>query len=656
MADSMSSRIEAWLKRLDEYDDGYYNREPLIDDAGYDSFKDMIYRHLPPDHPRLSKVGHSVCSPWPKKKHTIAMGSQNKVSSEGAIREFVKKTLDTLGVKSAEWVLQHKIDGFSLELCYSQGKLESGLTRGDGFTGENIRENVLMFRQVPGLIPIKNDVICRGEGVLNKKDYELIQKATGNKYKNARNAASGISRRLDGSHSKYIRVIAYDINAKVTTETEKIEILKKLGFTTVDTFICHSIEEIIAIYKSIRDLQRNKYPYDIDGLVLKLNDINLQEKLGVKKNRPEGQVALKFDSEKVVTTIIGIILQVGRTGRITPVVRLEDVELMGSTIKKASVHNFSYMVEMGIGIGAEVTLEKKGDIIPQVTEVIMEGDPFEKPTKCPSCGGTIEDDGVNMWCRNDVCKDRDINRIVYWIQTIGMKGFSERFVARLWDLGKIRSVSELYRLTTDDFIAVEGIGEKTVKTFFETIESTSELYLEKFITALGISTCSTSTAEVLVEKFGSWDKINSIAPADLEKISGFATISALSICEGIAEVSSMASDLLGVISIKEKKKGILTGKSFCVTGSLSSMGRKEFQAVVVDNGGIAKDSVSEGLTYLVTNDKESGSSKNQKAQKLGVTLINEDEFLSLIGGLQKKEPPKNENKKESLMIVSERLF
>jgi DNA ligase (NAD+) len=656
----MLDRSEALLKKLDEYDNAYYNQQPLIDDAGYDAFKDSVYRRLPPDHPRLSKVGHSVCSPWPKKAHTIAMGSQNKVSSEGAIREWVKKILAELRVPKVEWVLQHKIDGFSLEMCYSGGKLESGLTRGDGHIGENILENVLMFRHVPGIVPIDKSVVTRGEGVLHKKDYEPIQdqrKKAGEKpYKNARNAASGISRRLDGTYSKYIRVITYDINAKVEKETDKIAILQKMGFTTVETFICHSIEEIIAIYKSIRDNQRDKYPYEIDGLVLKLNDINLQEKLGTKKNRPEGQVALKFDSEKVVTTIIGIILQIGRTGKITPVVKLEPVDLMGSTITRASVHNFSYMVEMGIGIGAEVTIEKKGDIIPQVTEVIMDGDPFEKPTKCPSCGGPIEDDGVTMWCRNDVCKERDINRIVYWIQALDMKGFSEKFVERLWDLGKIRSVSDLYKLTTDDFIAVDGIGEKTIKAFFKTMKETAEVYLEKFITALGIPTCSTSTAEVLVERFGSWEKIACVEPSELEKISGFAATSALSVCSGIAEIKDIAEDLLKVITIKEKKKGILTGNSFCVTGSLTSMGRKEFQKVVVDLGGSAKDTVSEGLTYLVTNDKDSGSAKNKKADKFGVKIINEEEFLNLIGGYKKKEEVKVEGKKETLTIVSERLF
>lgn len=655
----MSDRLEELLKRLDEYDNAYYNGEPLVEDDAYDAFKDSVFRRLPPDHPRLDKVGHAVSSQWKKQSHKIPMGSQNKVSTEDTIRDWIRKTLAELGLKEAEWILQHKIDGFSLELCYSEGKLEGGITRGDGNVGENIFDNVCLFRQVPGVLPIQKDIVTRGEGVFTKKDYEIIQKLVekeaGKKYKNPRNAASGISRRLDGRYSKYIRVISYDINARVEKEIDKIRTLKKLGFVTVETFICKTEEEILTIYRDIRDNQRKNLPYEIDGLVLKLNDINLQEKLGVKRNRPEGQIALKFDSDKIVTTVQDLLLQVGRTGKITPVVILEPVDLMGSTIKKASVHNFSYIVEMGIGKGAEIAVEKKGEIIPQVTEVIMEGNPFALPEFCPSCGGSLEHDGVNIWCHNDVCKERDINRIVYWIQTLDMKGFSEKFVERLWDLGKIRSISDLYSLTADDFIAVEGIGEKTVKAFFKTMKETSSLHLTKFITALGIPTCSKSTAEILVERYGTWEKIASIKPSDLEKISGFAEISAGNVCDGIAEVRDMAEDLLKVIKILEVKKGVLTGMSFCVTGSLTSMGRKEFQKVVVDNGGIAKDSVSEGLTYLVTNSKDSGSAKNKKAAKLGVQIINEDEFLNLIGGYEKKEEKKKE-KKEDLTIVSESLF
>jgi DNA ligase (NAD+) len=657
----MADKIKGWLEKLDKYENAYYNKTPLIEDNIYDAFKDMIFRHLPPNHPRLSKIGHAVSSPWPKKKHKIAMGSQNKVSSVKEIREWIRKVLNDIGDKEVEFILQHKIDGFSLESCYLKGKIDSAQTRGDGQIGDNIVDNAKLFRQHPNILPIDNEIITRSEGVLFKEDFKFIQedrKKEGKAlYKNARNAASGISRRQDGKYSKFIRAIAYDINAKVSTEEEKIETLKKLGFFTVPSFLFKNEDEIINYYLEVKDKLRQQYSYDIDGLVLKLNSIELQERMGVKNNKPEGQVALKFDSDKVVTTVLKFKLQVGRTGRVTPVVMLEPVDLMGSTIKKASVHNFSLMAEIGIGVGAEVVIEKKGDIIPQVTEVMTEGDVFELPKKCPSCGGPLRNDGVNLWCFNDICRERDINRIVYWIKTVDMKGFSEKFVQKLWDMDKLRHVSDLYTLTEDDFLSMDGIGEKTIKNFFKTIKATSNMYLDRFITALGIPTCSKSTAEILVEKFQTWDKISSIVPSDLEVLPGFAKASSASVYNGISEIKNIADDLLKVIVIKEKKKGILTGKSFCVTGSLSAMGRKEFNELVVEYGGISKNSVSEGLSYLVTNDKNSGSGKNKKAKKYNIPIIDEEEFLEMIGGIKEKDIEKEENKDDfGIEIISENLF
>lgn len=650
----MEKKIEIWLEKLDSYENAYYNKQPIIDDASYDSFKDFVYRHLPPDHPRLEKIGHSVCSPWPKKKHAILMGSQNKVSSEQEIINWIKKITVDLNLKKPEWILQNKIDGFSLETCYSSGKIYSGLTRGNGFIGDDILENAKLFRYLPSYIPIRNDVICRGEGVILKDDFIKIQEECGDQYKNARNAASGISRRLDGKYSKYIQYMTYDINANVTKEIEKINTLKKLGFLTVDTIVCHTIDEIIKYYCLVRDKKRKEYPYEIDGLVLKLNDISLQEELGIKKNKPEGQIALKFESDSAATEVIGIIPQIGRTGKITPVGKLDDVELMGSTITRATLHNYKYIFDMGIGLGAEVIIEKKGDIIPQVTKVIIEGDMFTKPSICPSCGGPIKDDGVNIWCLNKVCKEKNINQIVYWIKVIGMKRFSARFIERLWDLDKIRTVSDLYKLKVDDFIAVEGIGGKTIQLFFKSIEETSEMYLEKFLTALGIPSFSSSKAKLLVNKFGTWENILKLRISDLEEIEGFAKVSSEAVINGIAEVRGLAEDLLNVIKIKKKKKGSLTGLSICVTGSLLTMKRKDFQEIVEENGGVAKNSVSEDLDYLVSNENSS-SNKMKKALKYGIKIINEEAFLELIG--KKLEVEKKEKEKqEAFVLVSESLF
>lgn len=654
----LSDDLQKKLEQLEAYEDAYYNKDPLISDAAYDLFKDRVVKQLPPDHPYFKKVGHTPVSNWPKEKHTIFMGSQNKVCTVDEIIEWVKKVRAELGIEKIDFILQHKLDGFSLEVKYKSKKLDKAVTRGDGIIGEDITQNARHFRKLPTIIPVDGDVVVRGEGLLTKNSYEIIQKNTNDHYKNARNAASGISRRYDGTHSEYIQVLCYDINARVKKESEKIEILKKLGFTPVKTYLCKGLKDIIGIYKEIRDNKRETYPYGIDGLVLKIDEIDLQDRLGVKENRPDHQIALKFDSEQEATVVRDIVIQIGRTGKLTPVAILEPVDLMGSTVSKATLHNFSYISENQIGKGAEVAIEKKGDIIPQVVEVVFTGDKYAPPEKCPSCGSVIKYDGVNGWCTAEVCRQRDINRIVYWIQTIDMKNFSRKFVERLWDLGKVRSVSDIYRLQPDDFTGVEGIGGSTIKKFFKTIEDTSEMFLEKFITALGIPSCSKSTAEVLVEKFGDWKRISEIKSSDLEKIPGFAKISSENICRGIKEVDSMARSLLEVIKIKKKKQGSLTGLSFCVTGSLETMGRKEFYEMIVENGGIAKNSVSDGLDYLITNDPTSGSSKNRKAQKYGVKIATEDEFYKILGkSPQKKSEDKEEKSKESgIKIVSENIF
>lgn len=644
------------IQLIEQYDDAYYNNEAIVSDEVYDALKKDLMDNLPEDHPLKLKVGHSVKRGWDKISHEQFMGSQNKVCTEDEIRVWISNIKKKIGSNNLTFVVQYKIDGFSLGCYYKKGVLKVSATRGDGHIGEDITRNAIHFKDIVHTLPIEKNIAVRGESVIDKEWFERLQKITSNSYKNARNAASGISRRLDGKFSAYIKFIAFDVNAKVSTEIQKIETLNKLKFKTVPSFFCKNEEQVISLYKKVKDHDRAQLPYTIDGLVLKINEVAYQEMLGIDRGRPAYQIAMKFDPIGATSEIIDIILQVGRTGKITPVAIITPTLIDGSLINRLSVHNFDYIEKEGVGNGASVVISKRGDIIPQIEHVISPGNPFILPEVCPSCGGSLEHDGVNIWCHNDVCKERDINRIVYWIQTLDMKGFSEKFVERLWDLGKIRSISDLYNLTADDFIAVEGIGEKTVKAFFKTMKETSSLYLTKFITALGIPTCSKSTAEILVERYGTWDKIASIKPSDLEKISGFAEISAGAVCEGIAEVRDMAEDLLKVIKILEVKKGVLTGMSFCVTGSLTSMGRKEFQKIVVDNGGIAKDSVSDGLTYLVTNGNNI-SGKMKKAKKLNITIIDESTFLKMIP-IKKNEkldivPDNNPN---DIKIVTESLF
>jgi len=644
------------LDLLDKYDDAYYNGKPLVSDAAYDLFKDGVLRQLPPDHPRLAKVGHVPSSGWSKESHDIAMGSQNKVDNEDDIRAYVDKTLGLLGVKSARWVLQHKLDGFSLELKYA-AKIKSAVTRGNGVVGENITPNVCMFRDVPGILPIANKLAVRGEGLFNTADYQAVQRMVGDKYENPRNAAAGIARRYDGKYSKYIRFMAYNVTGKAKTEMEKVAALKKLGFDVVETYECPDVEGILDTYRKVKE-QRPKLPYEIDGLVLKLDSIEQQDQLGVERNRPLGQMALKFDSDQASTKVLSIVPSVGRTGRVAPVATLAPVKLMGSTIRKASVHNYDYIRERFIGVGAEVTIEKRGDIIPQIVEVVVPGDDYEIPDICPSCESKLEDDGVNLWCRSKRCHQRDVARITYWLQVIGVKGFSDSFVDALYLMGKVKSVADLYSLQKQDVAAIPGMGQKTIMSFFKALMDTNEMFLEKFIEALGIPKCAKSTAALLAERYGTWDGVAGAKAEDLMKLSKIGESKAASIIEGLEQIAPIADDILRVVRIKRKVVGPLTGKSFCVTGSLKAMDRKTFQNFVAERGGVAKTSVGAGLGYLVTNDPNSGSSKNRKATKLGVKIIDENEFFTLAGGapaIPADDKP-GAVRDDSVRIVTESLF
>lgn len=626
----ISPELQKRIDLLAKYDKSYYSdNESLIEDSSYDLLKDSVLKSIPPDHPLFSKVGHKTSDAWEKETHKIPMGSQNKVSNESDIRQWVKKVQDKFGADTT-FVLQHKIDGFSLETIYENAVLQKAVTRGDGVQGENITANAKMFRLLPTKLPVDKEIVVRGEGVLTTDSFNVIQKKTNGHYKNPRNAASGISRKLNGNFAEYIQVISYDINAQVDTELHKVEVIKKLGFYPVTTYVCKSIEEILDIYKDYMDNKRSKLPVEIDGLVLKINDISKQEELGVTNNRPNGQIALKFDPDQAVSTLESIVDSVGRTGKVTPVGHISPTELMGSTIRKLTLHNYSNIEALNLTVGAEIVLEKKGDIIPQVVEVVVPGtEPVNKPTVCPSCGGPLEDDGVNIWCHNYGCKERETNRITYWLKTLKIKGFSGKFIDKLWDKGLIRKTSDLYNLTPDSFVGMDGIGAKTIKSFFKTLEETSEMYLEKFIVALGIPKSSEGTAKILVREYKNWDTIKTIGVNDLLKLEGFQEVSASSTIEGLSQVRELADDLLSAIKIKEKKVGSLTGKSFCVTGSLKSFSRSKFMEIVIDNGGENKNSVGKGLDFLVTNDKDTGTSKNNKANKLGIPIINELEFLEM---------------------------
>jgi DNA ligase (NAD+) len=621
--------------------------EYLWTDEEYDLKEDLLFRNLPPDDPMLSKIGADISSGWKKEAHEIPMGSQDKIHTEEEIFEFCKRASTDKG-----WILEHKIDGFSLACIHEGKKLKSGVTRGNGVIGESITSNVKNFRGMPNLLSFSKSVKSRAEGFISKENFAKIQEESGDSYENPRNAAAGISRRFDGKYSRYIQVLFYDVEANVPTELDKLRILEKLEYPVVPYYVCKTPEDIIKIYREYKARKRDALSYEIDGFVIKYNDLEVQRSLGVKKNRPTGQVALKFNAETCTTTLNNIEVSVGRTGKLAPLGILEPVKLMGSTITKATLHNFAEIRRLSVGLGDEVIIKRSGDVIPQIIDVAMSRMTlYPEPTKCPSCGSKLENDSVNLWCRERACRDKVVNRITYWLVKLDIKGFSKKFVEKLYDQEKIKSVGDLYKLTVDDFASIEGIGAKTVKSFFNALKNSSEMLLETFIIALGIPTCSDSSSGMLVSHFKTWDRICSLKPDDIVGIPGYAEKSAVSICEGIAEIKDMATELLEVITLR-KKKTLLAGISVCVTGELLSMSRNDFKKLVVEQGGVFKSSVTEDLTYLITNDTSSGSSKNEKALKYGVNVITEKDFFKKVLGQDLVVASKEESEKPKIELES----
>jgi DNA ligase (NAD+) len=618
--------LEKNIRLLEQYDNAYYNESEMVSDAVYDALKDKTLPFLPPDHPLLSKIGHPPLTGIKKIQHSIFMGSQNKVINEEEITKWVNGVTSKL-TKTPVFVIQHKIDGFSLAAKYVNGKLDRVLTRGDGTTGEDITENAKMFRDLPHTLPNKESVEVRLEGYISKENWKKLVEKTGQKYKNARNAASGISRGYDGDNCQYISAIAYDIDKYNSCEESKIQSLRMLGFNVVNSLmLTNGLSEVLEVYNGYKET-RDKLIYEIDGLVLKVNETKLQDLLGIEHNKPNGQVALKFEAAEGISKILDIIPQVGRTGAIFPVAVIEPVDILGATITRVGMHNYGYIKDLNATIGSMVVIERRGDIVPKLVEVIDGGGEFPIPSKCPSCGEDTRFDGIQLWCDNDNCDSRKIATLLNWIVELGIKGLSDSFVEKIYKYG-IKDIHEMYTMSVEDLNSA-GVGDAAMTLFINELDRTSKMSLTKFIAALGMPSVGLSKAEILVSNFKTWDAIKKVTPSDFDKIYGFADISSNNVCNEISKVKDEADKILNFI-VLEDKVGPLSGMSFCVTGALVSMKRDGFKDLVLNNGGSFKTSVSNGLTYLVTNDKDSGSSKNQKAAKYGTKIIDEEEFLNLL--------------------------
>ncbi len=624
------NELEAEIKRHQKL---YYNGEPKISDEEFDALWDEL-ESLDPGNPLLKAVGTDRSERWPKSPHRMTMGSLSKATDPESFLAWATK------VQYPLYLVQYKLDGASMELQYDEGHFVRGVTRGDGVIGDDITPNVAKMNGVPKELPEPFTGAVRGEVLMSRRmhDAKYADKA------NCRNAANGLMKRKDGVGAEDLDIICYDaVNSLATsapfdTERKKIAWLERMGFKVVPTVECESPEAVIAYRAKIMDI-RPDLEYDIDGLVVKGDRIDRED---ASKLRPELQIAFKFSPEEAVTTLREV--EWSESGAtVTPIGIVEPVRLAGTTVQRANLANPDMIRSMDLRIGSKVVITKRGEIIPKI-ESLVENPPdavqIEIPTHCSLCSAELIDEGTRLYCPNPACPGKAYHRLEKWLSVIDIKDLGSALLKRLFDSGKVTRIPDLYRLSVQDLLAFERMGEKSAQKIIRNVHARNEVSLSDFIAGFDIEGIGVLMADKLIAAgIDTLDKLFAASPSDFEKIDGFAEITARSLYEGLRVVEKDMRELAeqGYVRILpaarssgEEAAGI-AGKSFCFTGELESIKRSEAEKLVRAAGGTVKSSVTKDLDYLVTNDPTSGSEKNRKAQEFSIPVIDERQFLALLG-------------------------
>lgn len=609
--------------------------KPIMDDHTFDVLEDILRQKLP-YHRIFTKAGTTkFVTGFDKKKHQISMGSQNKVNTfDDLVHYFELKKIP----QNTDFIVQPKCDGISLEIEYQDGKLVDAVTRGDGKTGDVITQNVVKMKNFVMNMPKDFSGSIRCEIVMLNKDFEKLNQISTEKYSNSRNATSGISQRLDGQYSEYCSLYATDLllsNQPIKKESEKIDFLNKAGFIGVESFHCSTFDEIENIYQKFLTKNRQDYPFEIDGLVVKIEDLKIQTQLGIKNNRPKGQVAYKFPARSSQTRINKIDWQVGPMGTITPVAQVDPIEVSGAVITYASLANYDLIKEKDINIDDIVEIQRRGDVIPHIEKVItkINSGHVSAPTHCPSCKTPLVIDNKFIRCPNiSKCPDQILGSLRLFCDTLEIKGISDKTIAKLYQLNLIKLPGDFYNLKVTDFENIAGLGNKSGNNIVNEIQAKKNLTLKQVLDAAIIPNFSSQRIiQIINAGFDTPEKILDITVSQLESLPGIQITLAQKIHQGIQDRKDFIESILKNITLKStinNKKSIISGLSFAITGDLS-VPRKFLEEKIISLGGKLSSSVTSNTDYLITNELESSSSKFKNAKKFGTKIISETEFNHL---------------------------
>ena len=681
MSMNASARIDELRRIIEQHAHHYYTLDaPTISDAEYDALIHEL-RRLEAEYPNLitpdsptQRVGATPLEAFGKVQHPHPMTSLVDAFTREEVQQWLQRAQRLLPEgEPLAFVAEPKIDGLAVALTYERGALVRAATRGDGITGEDVTANVRTIRNVPLRIPVADEmpppavIEVRGEIYMPRDLFSAMnaeREARGEAtFANPRNAAAGSVRQLDPSitASRPLRLFAYAVGYvegyEIATQADALELLRQLGLSVnVDILVCEDFDRVLR-YCEEWMAKRDQLNYEADGVVIKINSLDTQRRLGIVGNAPRWAVAYKFPSREATTRLLEIAINVGRTGVLTPYAVLEPVQLSGVTIRQASLHNFDDLLRKDIRAGDTVVVQRAGDVIPQVVRPIVElrdgsQQPFVPPSTCPSCSQPVErtQGEVALYCVNPSCPAQTLRLLEHWASrgAMDIDGLGIRVAEQLVAAGLVHDVADLYQLMREQLLALEGFQERRVANLLAALDASRQRPLWRLLTGLGIPGVGAKAAQMLAERFRSVDALRAADQNVLEEIEGIGPTTAAAVVSylnrpatvellqrlrngGVSMAEAAPPAAMDTTDVAEGVTSTLAGLTFVVTGTLPDMSREEAEALVLAHGGKATSSVSAKTSYLVVGERP-GASKFNKAQQLGIPMLDQAGLLALASG------------------------
>ncbi len=639
----LAKTLNVWAREYYELDN------PSVSDAEYDK----LYAELQAleresgvvlDNSPTRRVGGEPIKEFVRHEHIARLFSLDKSVTKDELIAFFTRIEKT--ATNPEYTVEYKFDGLTCCLTYDKGKFVRATTRGNGIVGEDVTAQVLTIPSFPLEIDYQGALEVRGEAIIRLSVLDKYNQTATEPLKNARNAAAGAIRNLDPKVTALRKpeILFYDVNYSSTeigkTQKEQMDFLKKEGFKVFDYLrVCKTADEVFAAVDEI-ELERRNIDVLTDGAVIKLNDLATRNELGYTDKFPRWAMAYKFEAEETTTILRDVVWQVGRTGKLTPTAELEPVDLAGVTVRRATLNNYGDVLRKDVKINSRVLIRRSNEVIPEIlgtTRHFENSQEIEKPKTCPACGSPVIEKGAHLFCSNTGCKPRIISKFSHFASKDAMDidGFSAQTASLLYERKNLRNFADLYRLTADDLADLEGFKDKKISNLLTAVENSKKIPLDRFIFAVGVDGVGKVAAKDLATRFGSFERLQKatvdelIAMENVGEITANGIVEFLTSDENIAEIQSLFDE--GVTPFIEEKnaEGIFAGQNVVLTGSLEKYTRGQAQKLIEAQGGVCQSSVTSKTTLVVAG--EAAGSKLEKAKKLGVKVIDEHEFIQMLG-------------------------